>query len=513
MSKKYSEDLFELIQRMSRSEKRYFKEFASRHTIGTINKIVVLFNKIEKQSRKSAGEYDEEKIIAKLTVPDKRRLPDLKLHLYKIILRSLNAYYSSSNIEITLKNQLISIQVLYEKALYKQCLKLVEKCKELGRRYEKTIILMDVLEWEKKIAMANSYVDKSHKEIDQLYKTDTEKLIYNYKLSTNLSYLRAKSLKERRKGYLRSERDLNFQRDLIQRMNNLSAKNILSHRDLSHLYNFQSNYYFSISDYKRSCKLDTKQMEIMEEKIHLIEEEPRLYVTVINNLILSLLNLEEFDKMPPLIKKLRNLKVKSLRIKNDILMLANNRELGYYMNTGQFKPALEFVNAANKELQNKTINKNEEMVWAYITGSLYIVIVDYKKARRAFQQIINENNMDIQSDLVCYSSILMLIIYFELEDTTMLEYNYKSVYRFLYKRNRLYKFESLLLNFLKTHAHKMITKRQISAGFKKLKRELLPLTKHNYEKKAFEYFDFISWLDSKIENLPLQQVVLRNLKR
>ena len=58
MSTKVKESLFELIRSLTKSEKRYFKLLASRHTIGDENNYVRLFDAIDRQE-----EYDEESLF------------------------------------------------------------------------------------------------------------------------------------------------------------------------------------------------------------------------------------------------------------------------------------------------------------------------------------------------------------------------------------------------------------------------------------------------------------------
>ncbi|MCT4560919.1 MAG: hypothetical protein N4A41_06035 [Crocinitomicaceae bacterium] len=58
MSTKSSESIFELIRSLTKSEKRYFKLHASRHTIGEENNYVTLFDYIDKQAA-----YDEAKLF------------------------------------------------------------------------------------------------------------------------------------------------------------------------------------------------------------------------------------------------------------------------------------------------------------------------------------------------------------------------------------------------------------------------------------------------------------------
>ena len=58
----------------------------------------------------------------------------------------------------------------------------------------------------------------------------------------------------------------------------------------------------------------------------------------------------------------------------------------------------------------------------------------------------------------------------------------------------------------------MISKEKQILAFRKLKTELEEIVKDPFEKRALEYFDFISWLESKIDNRPFAEVVREKAK-
>ncbi len=85
-----SDDLFQLIKSMSRSEKGYFKKYASKHTIGEKNSYVKLFDAIDAQAA-----YDEDALKQKFR--NDRFVSSLystKNYLFNLALKSLSAYHS-----------------------------------------------------------------------------------------------------------------------------------------------------------------------------------------------------------------------------------------------------------------------------------------------------------------------------------------------------------------------------------------------------------------------------------
>ena len=88
----------------------------------------------------------------------------------------------------------------------------------------------------------------------------------------------------------------------------------------------------------------------------------------------------------------------------------------------------------------------------------------------------------------------------------------KSMYRFLYKQQRLFKFEHTLIIFLKKQSTVYFNKKKLKTLFIDLMNQFRKLEKDPFEKNAFEYFDFISWLESKIENRPFAEVLKEKAK-
>ena len=84
---------------------------------------IKLFDAIEKQS-----EYDEEGIKNHFKGETFiRHLPSEKNHLYKLILKSLRLFYADNSVSAILAENIQSIEILYNKALYLECSKLVKK--------------------------------------------------------------------------------------------------------------------------------------------------------------------------------------------------------------------------------------------------------------------------------------------------------------------------------------------------------------------------------------------------
>ena len=144
---------------------------------------------------------------------------------------------------------------------------------------------------------------------------------------------------------------------------------------------------------------------------------------------------------------------------------------------------------------------------------VYFGLGDYAKANYYLNQFLNKQEIDFRSDIQSFARIMRIIIHFELGNQDLLEYTIRSTYRILYKRKRLYKIESLILHFIRKKMSKINTPQNLIAAFKELKHEFEKISKDPFEKETLvAYFDFISWLRSKIENRPYAEIIRENAK-
>lgn len=116
------QDLFDLIQTMSRSEKRYFTLDAQKSGREEA-RYLRLFREINRMKA-----YDEEVLKQKFGAS----LADDKARLYETLLHALRDYRSAKSVAARIKQLLSDVPTLYERGLYAQCEARLETAKELA---------------------------------------------------------------------------------------------------------------------------------------------------------------------------------------------------------------------------------------------------------------------------------------------------------------------------------------------------------------------------------------------
>ena len=509
MSKEGSKEVFDLIKSLNRSEKGYFKKFAARHTIGEKNIYVRLFDVIDNQKK-----YDEEKIIKKEPAVKKQQLPNLKGYLHDLILRSLDNYYSDNNTEQVIKKLIRNISILYEKSLYDQCGKLLTQAKKIAQRHEKHLLILELLRWEKRIVHAQADIEKLKTTANEIFEEEQKTVGKLQNLSYYMNLTSKMVLAETNRGAIRNKRE-------IKRLNRLIKVPLLKHENKAASY--ESKYYFysiyclyflangnRVSYYNYATKL-----------IRLIESHPghtndgiKDYISVLNNFTIAQVNLKKYNEAIDSIHKLRalsgtNAGKKSAEVQLRIFVRSFDLEMDMYVKSGQFAKGLAAIKSLETGLQNfeGRINNLHTILLYYNAAALFFGAGHYKKAAQWLNKILNEANADMRQDLQCFARIVNVIVHYELGNEELLPYLLKSTYRFLLKRDRLYKFESIILKYIKNLHLVGIQKNNLINSFSLLRKELIKISKDPFEKKALDYFDFISWLESKIQNRPFAEIV------
>jgi hypothetical protein len=183
-------------------------------------------------------------------------------------------------------------------------------------------------------------------------------------------------------------------------------------------------------------------------------------------------------------------------------------EINRHFMLGEFKSGTRVVAKLEKELHDfiPKLDANTVMIFYYKIACLYFGAGNFRTSVKWLNLIIQQYDDEVREDIQSFARILRLICYFEMEDDDMLEYSIRSTYRYLLEKKSFVKYQRHIMQFLKG-LRRTDTPAQIVNSFVKLKSRIKQLTRDPYEKRAFIYFDIISWLESKIEDRPVQEVI------
>lgn len=515
MSKQSSDQVFRLIKSLTSAEKRYFKIFAGRHTIGDKNEYVSLFDAIDKQEV-----YNEGKLLVQFTNSTFAHTPAIaKNRLYETILKSLHAFHADSSVEVELQRLLHYTEILFKKSLYDESKKTLARAFKLATRFEKHFTLLEIQKWEKRLMEKDSYASNNIEDITNMLQQD-EEILGKLKNYTDFWYIKSRLfLLLNKKGKVRDSNELNNFKTIIDNTLLKNEDKALSYESRYLYYHIYSAYYFGIGDYKNSYIYIRKHLELIEQNAELFDEEPNKYFAVLSNMIYLCTQLRKFDEIPVYLGKLKAIPHSNVRKMNEDMEIklfssTFSAELSLYIQTGEFDMALDLVDdieAGLKKYKSK-LSKIRVAYFYFNLSIVYFALGDYSGALKWINQLLNDSDIDSSQDIHCMGRILNLIIHLEMGNSDLIPYTFRSTQRYLSKRKRIYRFESVFLNFI-NRLSKADTAAEIKNCYQVLRPELQNLSKDPFEKSVFEYFDFITWVEGKFLNVPFRKMVRQKIEQ
>lgn len=500
-----NDPLYLLVKSLSKSEKRNFKLFVNRLQSNEDSKFLVLFDILDK-----LHDYHEEKIFQKAPDISKTQLSNLKAHLYKQILQSLRMNASNQDLDIYLREQIDYAKLLYNKGLYTQSLKILDKAGSSAIEFEKNAILLEIIDFEKHIESQyiTRSIDTTAEELTQ-NAIELNKKIAGSNVFSNLG-LRLYSL-YLKTSHIRNEKDYLFVSEFFK--SNLPAYNIDELSFFEKLYLYQSYvwYNYIIQDFLTCYKYANKWVDLFKENSHLIPVYADLYLKGLHNLMAALFFINHKAKFSSTLQTLVELGKEEFISNNEnnsvlLFQYLFINKINYHFMNGNFSGGLYLVDDIEEGLKrfDKKIDDNRILNFYYKIGCLYFGSGDNENAIKYLNKVIN-HPVQIRGDIQSFTRILKLIAHYEKGDAEMVEYQVKSVYRFLYKLQELNQVQQHIINFLRKVPS--MDAKSVKSEFIRLRFNLIKLQQDPYEKRAFLYLDIISWLTCKIENRSIQEVI------
>ncbi len=503
MPNRSSDALFQLIKSLEKSEKRNFKLYMTRNSSSEDLKSIQLFDALDKME-----EYDE----AELKNLRKGQLSNAKAHLYREILASLRLIRQEENIDIQLHEQLDYARILYNKGLYHQSLKTLDRIKENARAHNQETFLLQVLFFEKTIEalhITRSMQDRADQlalEVDQT----NERLRMISRLS-NLSlelyswYIR--------NGVARNEADEEAVRAFFVQQLPVDQRECQGFYARLYLYQSYVWYAFIRQDFLLYYRYAQRWVDLFEKEPFMIGIETSHYIKGLHNLLGAHFDLLNYDRFVETLAKFEEFAASDV-VRNNV----NNRiqsfvylyisKLNQHFIDGTFTEGLSLVPYIEEKLKEYYIylDRHRILVFYYKIACLYFGSGDYEKTIDYLNKIINWK-VDLRTDLQCYSRLLHLISHYELGNYDLMEYLIKSVYRFMAKMGNLSLVEEEIFRFLRKSFN--LSPMKMRPAFEELVERLKKFEGNRFETRAFMYLDIISWMESKIRNVPVQDVIRR----
>lgn len=497
--------LFILVKSLSKSEKRQFKLYVGRLGVNTDAKFLALFNLMDRMKS-----YEEDAVLASGIVK-KAQLSNLKAHLYKQILVSLRMNPVNQNIRIQLREQLDFATILYQKGLYRQSLKILDKVKATAIDNEEKNIAYEIVELEKIIEtqyITRSIGDRAH-ELSAQAQWLSELNNVTSKLSNLSLQLYSMMLKM---GYVRSDADLKNVTTYFEDHLPDYQLDQLGFREKLWLFKAHLWYSFLIQDFLSAYKYSSKWVDLFYENREMIHLHPVFYLKGNNYLLESLFFVKYSSQFRAVLQRMEAVIGSEEFPKNDNVtslsfLYVNANKINLHFLEGTFEKGLYLVKIIEYGINKHRdrLDQHHIMLFYYKIACLYFGIGDHKACIQFLKKIIQNKAMKVREDLMCFARVLSLVAHYEAGMDYHLEVQLKSTYKFLLKMNELHAVQKELIKFLRKMGS--VYPQNMRAVFQELYDRLKVYEDHPYEKRAFLYLDILSWLESHLQSRPVAEII------
>ncbi|MEO2100165.1 MAG: hypothetical protein ABGW63_05110, partial [Flavobacteriaceae bacterium] len=184
-----------------------------------------------------------------------------------------------------------------------------------------------------------------------------------------------------------------------------------------------------------------------------------------------------------------------------------SNKLNMHFLEGSFEEAQILIPEIKKGIKDYSnqIDPHHIMMFYYKIACVYFGAEDYENCIVFLDKIISNKSLKMREDLLCFSRVLNIFAHYEAGFDYHLETHLRETYKFLIKMNDLHEVQKAMIRFVKGLGD--IYPHELKIAFEGLYKELKQYENDPYERRSFLYLDVLSWLESKIKNVPIARVI------
>lgn len=441
-----SDRLFQLVHSLSRSEKRYFKVYAGRRSIGECNHYLRLFDAIAGQAS-----YDEAAIRAQFAgTKAERHLPSIRVQLRKLILKSMRAYRAGHSVDARLREHLEDAEFLREKGLYAESDRSLAKAEKLAWQHERHASLLEILFWKRRAVLARRQTgleseleaiqQQSATVVAQLTNLQAYEALYDEVFAlTRISYTDRSSMME-------------------ARLQEIGRDPLLVHPDAAQSYRARIRFHQLqallaqlAGDQTEAWKCNRAIVAEWDARPDIRQQHPQNYRIALSNYLAACHRAGRFDEFPEHLARLHALPPSSPDDAAEHFQNVYFYELLYHLNQGNPQQAATLVPQIEAGLAQyrEKVNKARALGFRYNIMVIFFVLERWGPALKWLNKIIHDERSEHRQDIQQAARLFLLIIHYERANEDILDHLLRSAYRYFYRRETTGDFERIVLKALK----------------------------------------------------------------
>ena len=499
-----SESLIHLINNLTKQEKKEFSLYISNKPE---KDYIFLFRLIDDKKVSDPEELKMSFLAAKPT----SSFNTVVIYLFDLLIDILTRLRTEQDSYYLLFNELLHARVLYEKSMYQECFQVLKKVKEKAVYYENHFALLVAQRLELNYLLTLDFEDMDEQKLlNKQYKmNNTLKSIRQLNEQSSLYEL----LKYRmiNRGASRSLEETQKLDDLVTSEISIVASAGVENFEIKKNHQlFQANYFITVGDYKAAFNSFVELNKLFEENSHLWNNPPVYYLMTVEGMLESLRIMHNYEGMNYFIEKLAKLSSPSSSFQLNVMYVIFIYRLFSFIDAGDFDKAGIWIAEHQTSLIDKMLLLKEQQ---QAEMSLYIALIhlgngEYRKARKRLSATIGRGHL-YSLPLFRTIRIVNVMIHYELGDVDYIQSEIRSIKREMSK-NKGYnlKVESFLLKFL-NYSFADTNRKKRAEIWESMAEEVHALYADKYETQILRKFDFVAWVEAKIFEVPLSDILKR----
>lgn len=499
-----SESLIHLINNLTKQEKKEFSLYISNKPE---KDYIFLFRLIDDKKISDPEELKMAFLAAKPT----SSFNTVVIYLFDLLIDILTRLRTEQDSYYLLFNELLHARVLYEKSMYQECFQVLKKVKEKAVYYENHFALLVAQRLELNYLLTLDFEDMDEQKLlNKQYKmNNTLKSIRQLNEQSSLYEL----LKYRmiNRGASRSLEETQKLDDLVTSEISIVASAGVENFEIKKNHQlFQANYFITVGDYKAAFNSFVELNKLFEENSHLWNNPPVYYLMTVEGMLESLRIMHNYEGMNYFIEKLTKLSSPSSSFQLNVTYVIFLYRLFSFIDGGDFDKAGIWIAEHQASLIDKMLLLKEQQ---QAEMSLYIALIhlgngEYRKARKRLSATIGRGHL-YSLPLFRTIRIVNVMIHYELGDVDYIQSEIRSIKREMSK-NKGYnlKVESFLLKFL-NYSFADTNRKRRAEIWESMAEEVHALYADKYETQILRKFDFVAWVEAKIFEVPLSDILKR----
>lgn len=502
-----NDKLIKLVTSLSKSEKRNTHLFVNRsRTNSGSQKQLVLFDLIVQHNQ-----IPTQKMLERYPGISTKNIHELCLILYRNILKSLRVI-DSHDPEYRIRESIDFARLLYNRGLFPDSLEILSQAKKKAIRYQKYFLVYEIIDFEKRIE--SRHVTKSHAEraaeltSEAIYARDVLEAEGHWtELSLQLYDLYLKS------GHSRNDRE-KTKAEALFLDNWPQPKSNRIPQFYEQLYRFQSHvwYYYIIQNFPKGFQYAVKWIELFDRFPEMLHYEKFQLLKGYHNCLSVLFYCQDINRFEYYQQKMDGfISEYTTEFDENTRMIAfiyhHLAQLNAIVMRAEFSESIAYLEQLEQTLDSMKdqLDHHRLMIFRYKMSTIYFTMGNHRKCVQLLNKIIHTNQSSLHEDVQSFARILNLIAHYELGNTELVFAQVKSVFRFMLKLDEMQDIQKEIISFLRKIINVPIG--MVPEYFEEFYAKMLNIKSNKYENRAFLYLDILSWLESKIENRLVEDVI------